>query len=178
MSRRMSAIKRKRKIVKKIVVRASLRDDSNKCLTAPSAFVTWVWVVVCHSDNWRVLGIGPYGAHPSTHTHTHAHTSAEHTRNFFIQCHATASCNTYNVHPFCNPFSLLLFLTLSALSYGTLHRFLGRLNFWNFTGDLTVRVDTTSAWLGQLFMSLSQIGCQQNFMQRYVSLKSLKEVRK
>ncbi|ALC46063.1 CG7720 [Drosophila busckii] len=54
----------------------------------------------------------------------------------------------------------------------------GRLSFWNFTGDMTVRVDTTSAWLGQLFMSLSQIGCQQNFMQRYVSLKSLKEVRR
>ncbi|XP_023177962.1 sodium-coupled monocarboxylate transporter 2 [Drosophila hydei] len=59
-----------------------------------------------------------------------------------------------------------------------LNRDNGRLSFWNFTGDLTVRVDTTSAWLGQLFMSLSQIGCQQNFMQRYVSLKSLKEVRR
>ncbi|XP_046865219.1 sodium-coupled monocarboxylate transporter 1 [Drosophila willistoni] len=58
-----------------------------------------------------------------------------------------------------------------------LNRDNGRLNFWNFTGDMTVRVDTLSAWLGQLFMSLSQIGCQQNFMQRYVSLKSLKEVR-
>ncbi|TMW49629.1 hypothetical protein DOY81_005275, partial [Sarcophaga bullata] len=57
----------------------------------------------------------------------------------------------------------------------------GRLNFFNFTGDLTVRVDTTSAWLGQLFVSLSaasQFGCQQNFMQRYVSLKSLKEVKR
>jgi len=43
---------------------------------------------------------------------------------------------------------------------------------------MTVRVDTTSAWLGQLFMSLSQIGCQQNFMQRYVSLKSMKQVRR
>lgn len=168
MSLRMSTIKRKRKIVKQIVVRASLRDDSNKCLTAPSAFVTWVWVVVCHSDNWRTLGIGPYGAHPKTHTR------AQHTRNFFVQCHATASCNAYNVHSFAIPFSLPLF----ALSHGTFLRFLGRLNFWNFTGDLTVRVDTTSAWLGQLFMSLSQIGCQQNFMQRYVSLKSLKEVRK
>ncbi|EDW54607.1 GM18682 [Drosophila sechellia] len=59
-----------------------------------------------------------------------------------------------------------------------LNRDNGRLNFWNFTGDMTVRVDTTSAWLGQLFMSLSQIGCQQNFMQRYVSLKSLKQVRR
>ncbi|XP_065371723.1 sodium-coupled monocarboxylate transporter 1 [Calliphora vicina] len=53
----------------------------------------------------------------------------------------------------------------------------GRLSFFNFTGDMTVRVDTTSAWLGQLFVSLSQFGCQQNFMQRYVSLKSLKEVK-
>lgn len=54
----------------------------------------------------------------------------------------------------------------------------GRLKFMNFTGDMTVRVDTTSAWLGQLFMSLSQFGCQQNFMQRYLSLGSLKEVKK
>lgn len=54
----------------------------------------------------------------------------------------------------------------------------GRLNFFNFTGDLTVRVDTTSAWLGQLFMSLSLFGCQQNFVQRYLSMKSIKEVTK
>ncbi|XP_061386173.1 sodium/iodide cotransporter [Musca vetustissima] len=54
----------------------------------------------------------------------------------------------------------------------------GRLSFFNFTGDFSVRVDTTSAWLGQLFVSLSQFGCQQNFMQRYVSLKSLKEVKR
>lgn len=54
----------------------------------------------------------------------------------------------------------------------------GRLNFFNFTGDLTVRVDTTSAWIGQLFMSLSLFGCQQNFVQRYLSMKSIKEVKK
>ncbi|KAM7364289.1 sodium-coupled monocarboxylate transporter 1 isoform 2-T14 [Cochliomyia hominivorax] len=54
----------------------------------------------------------------------------------------------------------------------------GRLSFFNFTGDMTVRIDTTSAWLGQLFLSLSQFGCQQNFMQRYVSLKSMKEVKR
>ncbi|KAL9899687.1 sodium-coupled monocarboxylate transporter 1 isoform 1-T2 [Glossina fuscipes fuscipes] len=54
----------------------------------------------------------------------------------------------------------------------------GRFSFFTFTGDLTVRVDTTSAWLGQLFMSLSQFGCQQNFMQRYVSLKSTTEVKR
>jgi solute carrier family 5 (sodium-coupled monocarboxylate transporter), member 8/12 len=54
----------------------------------------------------------------------------------------------------------------------------GRLNFFNFTGDMTVRVDTTSAWLGQLFMSLSLFGCQQNFVQRYLSMKSIKEVTK
>lgn len=88
-------------------------------------------------------------------------------------------------HPFLNAMQLSLAISLShshlflsrCLHFHTFS-FLGRLNFWNFTGDLTVRVDTTSAWLGQLFMSLSQIGCQQNFMQRYVSLKSLKEVRK
>lgn len=54
----------------------------------------------------------------------------------------------------------------------------GRLNFLNFTGDLTVRVDTTSAWIGQLFMSLSLFGCQQNFVQRYLSMKSIKDVTK
>jgi solute carrier family 5 (sodium-coupled monocarboxylate transporter), member 8/12 len=54
----------------------------------------------------------------------------------------------------------------------------GRLNFFNFNGDLTVRVDTMSAWIGQLFISLSLFGCQQNFVQRYLSMKSIKEVRK
>lgn len=54
----------------------------------------------------------------------------------------------------------------------------GRLNFFNFTGDLTVRVDTLSAWIGQLFISLSLFGCQQNFVQRYLSMDSIKQVRK
>jgi solute carrier family 5 (sodium-coupled monocarboxylate transporter), member 8/12 len=54
----------------------------------------------------------------------------------------------------------------------------GRLDFLNFTGDMTVRVDTTSAWIGQLFMSLSLFGCQQNFVQRYLSMKSIKDVTK
>jgi solute carrier family 5 (sodium-coupled monocarboxylate transporter), member 8/12 len=54
----------------------------------------------------------------------------------------------------------------------------GRLDFFNFTGDMNVRVDTTSAWLGQLFMSLSLFGCQQNFVQRYLSMKSIKDVTK
>ncbi len=54
----------------------------------------------------------------------------------------------------------------------------GRLNFLNFTGDFTVRVDTTSAWLGQLFMSLSLLGCQQKFVQRYLSVKSVKQANK
>lgn len=53
----------------------------------------------------------------------------------------------------------------------------GRLNFLNFSGDMTVRVDTTSAWIGQLFMSLSLFGCQQNFVQRYLSMKSIKQVK-
>ncbi|XP_055604730.1 sodium-coupled monocarboxylate transporter 1-like [Uranotaenia lowii] len=52
-----------------------------------------------------------------------------------------------------------------------------RLSFFNFTGDLTVRVDTTSALLGQLVMSLSIIGCQQTYVQRYLIMKSFKEVR-
>ncbi|XP_055681231.1 sodium-coupled monocarboxylate transporter 1-like [Lutzomyia longipalpis] len=54
----------------------------------------------------------------------------------------------------------------------------GRLKFFNFTGDFTVRVDTLSAWSGQLFMSLSQFGCSQNFVQRYLSLKTFAEVKK
>ncbi|XP_062533303.1 sodium-coupled monocarboxylate transporter 1-like [Armigeres subalbatus] len=51
-----------------------------------------------------------------------------------------------------------------------------RLTFFNFTGDFTVRVDTTSAWLGQLFMSLSIFGCQQSFVQRYLSMGSFQEI--
>lgn len=60
----------------------------------------------------------------------------------------------------------------------TANRDSGRLKFLQFTGDLTTRVDTTSAWLGQLFMSLSLFGCQQNFVQRYVSMKCLKDVKR
>ncbi|XP_057651521.1 sodium-coupled monocarboxylate transporter 1 [Diorhabda carinulata] len=52
----------------------------------------------------------------------------------------------------------------------------GRLNFFNFSMDLTTRVTTTSAIIGQLFMSLSIFGCQQNFVQRYCSMRSQKEV--
>lgn len=54
--------------------------------------------------------------------------------------------------------------------------FLGRLEFFQFSGDLTTRVDTLSAWLGQLFISLSVLGCQQNNVQRYMSMKSQKDV--
>lgn len=49
----------------------------------------------------------------------------------------------------------------------------GRLNFFVATGDLTVRVDTVSAWLGQLFISLSIYGCQQSYLQRFISLDSI-----
>lgn len=63
-----------------------------------------------------------------------------------------------------------------ATNVYTQNRDTGRLNFFNFTGDMTVRIDTTSAWLGQLFMSLSLFGCQQNFVQRYLSMKSIKQV--
>ncbi|XP_051169632.1 sodium-coupled monocarboxylate transporter 2 isoform X2 [Leptopilina boulardi] len=48
----------------------------------------------------------------------------------------------------------------------------GRLNFFNFDMDPTIRVTTVSATLGQLFMSLSIFGCQQNFVQRYCSMSS------
>ncbi|KAJ6637844.1 Sodium-coupled monocarboxylate transporter 1, partial [Pseudolycoriella hygida] len=54
----------------------------------------------------------------------------------------------------------------------------GRLQLFTFTGDLTTRVDTGSAYLGQLFISLSILGCQQNLVQRYLSMKSEKEVKR
>lgn len=49
-----------------------------------------------------------------------------------------------------------------------------RLQFFVATGNVTVRVDTVSAWLGQLFISLSQYGCQQNFMQRFRSFRTVR----
>ncbi|XP_073969455.1 sodium-coupled monocarboxylate transporter 1 isoform X2 [Rhodnius prolixus] len=54
----------------------------------------------------------------------------------------------------------------------------GRLQFFNFDMDPTVRVTTISAIVGQLFMSLSIFGCQQNFVQRYCSMSSQSKVRK
>lgn len=54
----------------------------------------------------------------------------------------------------------------------------GRLDLFKFTGDPTTRVDTGSAYLGQLFISLSILGCQQNLVQRYLSMKSEKEVKR
>ncbi|XP_053619657.1 sodium-coupled monocarboxylate transporter 1 [Plodia interpunctella] len=54
----------------------------------------------------------------------------------------------------------------------------GRLQFFKFTGDPTVRVDTLSALIGQLFMSVSIYGCQQTFVQRYCSMSSEYRVRK
>ncbi|XP_029716136.1 sodium-coupled monocarboxylate transporter 1 isoform X1 [Aedes albopictus] len=53
----------------------------------------------------------------------------------------------------------------------------GRMNFFNFAADLHLRVTTTSAWLGELFMSLSLLGCQQNFVQRYLSMPTLRKIR-
>ncbi|KAL0277604.1 UNVERIFIED_CONTAM: hypothetical protein PYX00_004837 [Menopon gallinae] len=54
----------------------------------------------------------------------------------------------------------------------------GRLKFFNFDMDPTIRVATVSALFGQLFMSLSIFGCQQNFVQRICSMKSMKIVRR
>ncbi|XP_043270339.1 sodium-coupled monocarboxylate transporter 2-like isoform X2 [Venturia canescens] len=48
----------------------------------------------------------------------------------------------------------------------------GRFDFFDFNMDPTIRVTTVSATLGQLFMSLSVFGCQQNFVQRYCSMSS------
>ncbi|XP_058793569.1 sodium-coupled monocarboxylate transporter 1 isoform X2 [Phymastichus coffea] len=52
----------------------------------------------------------------------------------------------------------------------------GRLDFFNFDMDPTIRVTTISAIVGQLFMSLSILGCQQNFVQRYCSMSSRSKV--
>ncbi|XP_048507117.1 sodium-coupled monocarboxylate transporter 1 [Athalia rosae] len=52
----------------------------------------------------------------------------------------------------------------------------GRLDFLDFNTDPTIRVTTISAIVGQLFMSLSIFGCQQNFVQRYCSMSSQKKV--
>lgn len=54
----------------------------------------------------------------------------------------------------------------------------GRLDFFNFDMDPTIRVTTVSAIVGQLFMSLSIFGCQQNFVQRYCSMESQRKVTK
>lgn len=54
----------------------------------------------------------------------------------------------------------------------------GRLDFFNMNMDPTLRVTTVSATLGQLFMSLSIFGCQQNFVQRYCSMTSQRKVAK
>ncbi|XP_022918375.1 sodium-coupled monocarboxylate transporter 1 [Onthophagus taurus] len=54
----------------------------------------------------------------------------------------------------------------------------GRLGFFNFDTDPTIRVTTISAVVGQLFMSLSIFGCQQNFVQRYCSMDSQSKVTK
>ncbi|KAL1137888.1 hypothetical protein AAG570_009584 [Ranatra chinensis] len=52
----------------------------------------------------------------------------------------------------------------------------GRLQFFNWDMDPTIRVTTVSAIFGQLFMSLSIFGCQQNFVQRYCSMESQAKV--
>jgi len=54
----------------------------------------------------------------------------------------------------------------------------GRFDFFNWSLDPTIRVDTSSAILGQLFMSLSIFGCQQNFVQRYCSMETQSKVTK
>jgi len=46
----------------------------------------------------------------------------------------------------------------------------------SFDLDPTIRVTTLSALFGQLFMSLSIFGCQQNFVQRYCSMDSQRAV--
>ncbi|CAH0721004.1 unnamed protein product, partial [Brenthis ino] len=53
-----------------------------------------------------------------------------------------------------------------------------RLEFFKFTFDPAVRVDTLSAFIGQLFMSVSLYGCQQTFVQRYCSMSSEGKVKR
>ncbi|KAF4533194.1 hypothetical protein B566_EDAN001736 [Ephemera danica] len=52
----------------------------------------------------------------------------------------------------------------------------GRLNFFNFDPDPTIRVTTISALLGQVFSSTTTYGCQQAFAQKYRSLPNAKIV--
>lgn len=71
--------------------------------------------------------------------------------------------------------------TLEVGGFGTVYtvsKDRGRLDFLNFDLDPSLRVSTTSALVGQLFMSLSIFGCQQNFVQRYCSMDSQKKVTK
>lgn len=56
------------------------------------------------------------------------------------------------------------------------HSFNNSYPFFSFDMDPTLRVTTVSATLGQLFMSLSIFGCQQNFVQRYCSMSSQRKV--
>ncbi|XP_076765294.1 sodium-coupled monocarboxylate transporter 2 [Xylocopa sonorina] len=52
----------------------------------------------------------------------------------------------------------------------------GRFDLFDMDLDPTRRVTTLSATVGQLFMSLSIFGCQQNFVQRYCSMTSQRKV--
>ncbi|XP_059470684.1 sodium-coupled monocarboxylate transporter 2-like [Neocloeon triangulifer] len=54
----------------------------------------------------------------------------------------------------------------------------GRLDFFNFDPDPTLRVSTLSAVLGQVFIATSAFGCQQSFAQRYRSLPDRKSVQR
>ncbi|EEB10804.1 sodium/iodide cotransporter, putative [Pediculus humanus corporis] len=54
----------------------------------------------------------------------------------------------------------------------------GRFIFFDFNFDPEIRVTTVSALLGQFFISTFTFGCQQHFVQRYASMKSLEAVRR
>lgn len=72
----------------------------------------------------------------------------------------------------------LISLSLHSPHDTRTHTHTDRLQFFNLTGDITSRVDTMSAWMGQLFVSIGILGCQQNLVQRYLSMNSEKEIRK
>ncbi|XP_050535997.1 sodium-coupled monocarboxylate transporter 2 isoform X2 [Daktulosphaira vitifoliae] len=70
------------------------------------------------------------------------------------------------------------FIAKGPINIFEVNRDRDRLDFFNLDMDPSLRVTTVSATLGQLFMSLSMFGCQQNFVQRYFSMESMKQVEK
>lgn len=92
--------------------------------------------------------------------------------------------DVYNINRENGKMSKFIFMRIHSVaqictaSFVCFRRYLGRLEFFKFTGDITTRADTLSAWLGQLFIYACVLGCEQNMVQRYLSMSSVSEVRK